>query len=189
MPLKEKIQSELKSFLKNGKSFEVGVFRMILASIKNKEIEKRTRLHRDFGGQARPSFAEQNLGGQAKLSEDELIKKLEEMSKLTDEEIIDVISCEAKKRKEAILEYEKGKRQELAEKEKKELGILEKYLPEQLSEEEIRKLVEEAIKKTNAREPKEMGRVMAELMPKIKGRADGRVANRIVKEFLTPKTE
>ncbi len=176
MLLKEKIQAELGGLLKSGKSFEAGVLRMALASINNKEIEKRTRLHRDFGGQA-------------KLSEDELIKKLEEISKLTDEETIDVVSSEAKKRKEAILEYEKGGRPELAEKEKKELGILQKYLPEQLSEEEIRKLVAEAIKKTGAKEPREMGRVMAELMPKIKGRVDGGVVNGIVKEFLTPKTE
>ncbi len=149
---------------------------MLISSIHNREIEKRTRLHRDFGGQA-------------KLEDSEWIKQLEEKSKLTEEEVLEAVSSEVKKRKEATLAYEKGGRQELAEKEKKEAEVLQKYLPEQLSEEEIRKIAEEAIKKVGAKEMKEMGRVMAELMSRVKGKADGAVVNKIVKEFLTRKTE
>ena len=66
------------------------------------------------------------------------------------------------------------------------MKILQNYLPEQLSEEEIKKLIEEAIKKTGAKEIKDMGKVMAELMPKLKGKADGVLVSKIVKELLTP---
>jgi uncharacterized protein YqeY len=75
----------------------------------------------------------------------------------------------------------------LAEKEKKEIEVLKKYLPEQLSGEEIKKIAEEAIKKTEAKEMKDMGKVMAELMPQVKGRADGATVSKIVKELLSPK--
>ncbi len=104
---------------------------------------------------------------------------------LTEEELIDVVSSEAKKRKEAIKEFEKGERKDLADKERAELKVLEKYLPEQLSEEEIRGLVEKAVEKTNALEIKDMGKVMAELRPDIKGKADGGEVSRIVKEILS----
>ena len=75
---------------------------------------------------------------------------------LSDEQIIEVVSSEIKKRKDAIVLYEKGNRPELAEREKKEIDILKKYLPEQLSEDELKKLVEESIKKTGAKEMKDM---------------------------------
>ena len=106
---------------------------------------------------------------------------------LTEEEMIGVISSEVKKRKDAVLEFEKGKRQDLAEKEKKEIQILQKYLPEQLSSQEIREMIRAAVKKTNADHIKDMGRVMAELMPQTKGRADSREVSEIVKELLTSK--
>ena len=77
----------------------------------------------------------------------------------------------------------------MVDKETKEKEILEKYLPEQLSEEEIKKLVKEAIEKIGAKEIKDMGKVMAELMPQVKGKADGSLVSKIVKELLTPKTE
>ena len=130
MALKIKIQEDLRVALKEKKEITLATLRMLLSAINNRETEKRTRLYRDFGGQA-------------KISESELIKKLEESSKLTDEETIEVISSEIKKRKEAIAGFEQGGRQELAEKEQKESEILAKYLPEQLSEEEIKKQLEE----------------------------------------------
>ena len=91
---------------------------------------------------------------------------------------------EAKKRKEAISEYEKGGREDLLEKEKAELEVLEKYLPEQLSEEEIKKIAKEIIEKVEAKSIKDMGKVMAEMMTRVKGKADGSVVNKIVKELL-----
>lgn len=108
---------------------------------------------------------------------------------LTEEEIIDVISSEAKKRKEAIIEYEKGERKDLADKEKAELKVLKNYLPEQLSEHEIKKLAQQVIEKTGVSEMKDMGKVMAELMPELKGKADGNTVSQIVKELLSPKEQ
>jgi len=163
--IKEKIKENLKSALKEKREVEVLTLRMLLASILNKEKEKRYRIAKE-----KPELEE---------------KELEEESQLTDEEIIEVISSEIKKRKEAILEFEKGERMDLVEKEKAEIGILEKYLPEQLSEEEIKKLAKEAIEKVEAKEIKDMGKVMAELMPRVKGKAGGGIVSKIVKELLS----
>jgi uncharacterized protein YqeY len=104
---------------------------------------------------------------------------------LEEQEIIDVVSSEIKKRKDAIALYEQGNRPELAEKEKQEIEIIKKYLPEQLSKEEIKKLVQESIQKTGAKDVKDMGKVMGDLNPKIKGRADGAEVSKLVRELLT----
>ncbi len=176
MTLKEKIQEDFKKALKERKEIEVSVLRMLKAAILNKEKEKRYKF-------TRQNFLKENLGGLSK----EKMELLEKESALTDEEVIEVISSEIKKRKEAILGYEKGQRFDLAEKEKKEIGALQKYLPEQLTEEEIKKLVEELINKTGAKELKDMGKVMSELMPELKGRADGSLVSKAVKELLARK--
>lgn len=102
-----------------------------------------------------------------------------------DEDVIAVIEKEVKKHREAIELYEKGGRPELAEKEKKELGILQSYLPEQMSEEEVKKLVDEAVASTGAATMQDMGRVMGELMPKVKGKADAGMVSGLVREKLT----
>lgn len=104
---------------------------------------------------------------------------------LTDQETLEVVGSEAKKRKEAILEFDKAGRKDLADKEKAELEVLQKYLPEQLSREEVKKLVEQAIKETKAESLKDIGKIMGSLMPKIKGRADGSQVTQIVKELLS----
>ena len=103
---------------------------------------------------------------------------------LSNEEIQQIIAGEAKKHRESIEMFQKGSRQDLVDKETKELKILEAYLPEQMGEEEVRKLVKEAIASTGAKTPQEMGKVMAALMPKVKGKADGSLVSRIVKELL-----
>ncbi|PIS39420.1 MAG: hypothetical protein COT33_02035, partial [Candidatus Nealsonbacteria bacterium CG08_land_8_20_14_0_20_38_20] len=121
------------------------------------------------------------LAKSQQLKEAELAKE----SELTDDEIIEVVSSEIKKRREAILEYERGKREDLAEKEKKEAEILKKYLPEQLSEEEIQKLVKEVINKIGAKELKDIGKVMKEVMPKVKGRAEGGLISQSIKKLLS----
>ena len=158
--LKEKILQNLNAALKEKKGLETSVLRMLLAAILNKEKEKRYRIFKETS----------NLPFAA--------------ARLTDEEIIEVISAEAKKRRESIEGFQKGNRQELADKEKKELEILEKYLPEQLSQEELKKLVQEAIAKVGAKEMRDMGKIMQELMPKIKGKADGSSVSKTVKELL-----
>ena len=101
-----------------------------------------------------------------------------------EEDVMSVVQKEAKQRRDSIEEFTKAGRQELADKEQKELEILQKYLPEQLSEEEIKKLVDEAISQTGASNISDMGKVMGALMPKIKGKADGSLVSKIVKESL-----
>lgn len=103
----------------------------------------------------------------------------------TDEDVLEVVGKEIKKRRESIEMYRNGGRDELAEKEEKELQILQAYLPEQMSEDEVRKLVKEAISATGAATPQDMGKVMGALMPKVKGKADGNLVSRIVREKLS----
>lgn len=103
----------------------------------------------------------------------------------TDEDIIEVIGREVKKRNEAIELYKKGGREELAQKEGEELEILKTYLPEQMSEGEVRKLVEEAIARTGASGMQDMGKVMGTLMPKVKGKADAALVSNLVRESLS----
>lgn len=102
----------------------------------------------------------------------------------TDEDVLSVIQKEAKQRRDSIEEFKKAGRQELIDRESKELDILKKYLPQQMSEEEIKKLVENAISQTDAKTIADMGKVMSTLMPKIKGKADGTRVSKIVKELL-----
>lgn len=103
---------------------------------------------------------------------------------LTDAEIITVLSREAKKRREAVEAYVAAKRTDLAEKEKAEGGVIAEYLPAQLSEEEIKKMIADAIAETGASGPAGMGSVMKVLSPKIAGKADGGVVSGLVKAAL-----
>lgn len=175
MELKKRIQQDLNSALKEKRELEVSVLRQLLAAILNKEKEKRYRIFKEKSKEKTENLVEEDKSSSTPFA----------AAWVTDEEVIEVISSEAKKRREAIELYVRGSRPELAEKEKKELEILQRYLPEQLSEEEIKKLAKEAINKTGAKEIKDMGRAMAELMPKVKGRADGSLVGKIVKELLS----
>jgi uncharacterized protein YqeY len=103
----------------------------------------------------------------------------------TDEDVLSVIQKEAKQRRDSIEEFKKANRQELVDKETKELEMLQTYLPQQMSEEEIRVIVKEAVDQTGAKTIAEMGKVMGTLMPKVKGKADGGLVSKIVKELLT----
>lgn len=113
--------------------------------------------------------------------QNEQIKKGQD---LNEEEELTVLSREMKQRRDSLTEFEKADRTDLADKVKKEIVIVENYLPAQLSEEEIRAIVQEAITKTGATSPKEFGKVMGAVMPKVKGKADGNQVNAIVKELL-----
>ncbi|MCF1684384.1 GatB/YqeY domain-containing protein [Tetragenococcus halophilus] len=106
---------------------------------------------------------------------------------LTDEEELAIISREMKQRRDSLAEFEKVGRDDLAEKTKSEIAIVERYLPAQLTEDEIRQLVSQAIEQTGASSPKEFGKVMGVVMPKVKGKADGNQVNAIVKELLNQK--
>ena len=113
-----------------------------------------------------------------------ITNKEKEGKEVTDEHLQDVVATEAKKRREASDAFLKGARPELAEKEQQELKILLAYLPEQLTEEQIQELVKKAIQETKAQDIKDMGKVMGELAPLVKGKADGAVVSKIVKESL-----
>ena len=113
--------------------------------------------------------------------QNEQIKKGQD---LNEEEELTVLSREMKQRRDSLTEFEKADRTDLADKVKKEIVIVENYLPAQLSEEEIRAIVQEAITKTGATSPKEFGKVMGAVMPKVKGKADGNQVNAVVKELL-----
>jgi len=104
---------------------------------------------------------------------------------LSDEDIIGVIAKEAKKRKDVLPEYEKSGRADLIDELKKEIEVLMGYLPSQLSKEELGEIVKQAISEVGATSMKDMGKIMANVMPKIKGRADGGAVNAIVKELLS----
>lgn len=162
--LKAKMQDDANKALKSGDQLASTVLRMALATVGAKEKEKRYGLSKKD-----PNLKDEALTKQSILSEDE------EMA---------VVISEIKKRRDAIALYEQGNRQELADKEKKEIEILQKYLPEQLSKEELTVIIKESIEKTGAKEMKDMGKIMADITPKVKGKADSSDISKLVKEFL-----
>jgi uncharacterized protein len=144
--LRDSIANDMREAMKAREQVRVGTLRMLMAAVKNTEVEK---LH-----------------------------------ELSDDEVIEVISREAKRRRESIEAFEKGGRSDLVEKEAAELAVLEAYLPERLSDEELGALVDQAIAETGASTPKQMGEVMKALMPKLRGRADGAQVSALVKARL-----
>lgn len=103
---------------------------------------------------------------------------------LDDAEVLDILSREIKQRKDALQEFEKAGRDDLAETVKAEIVIVAEYLPTQLNEEEVKAIVQETIQETGASSKADMGKVMAALMPKVKGRADGKLVNQTVQQYL-----
>ena len=103
---------------------------------------------------------------------------------LEDEQVFVVLAREVKQRREAILEFEKGNRQDLVDKANAEIEILLGYLPQQLSEEEISGIVREAVDEVGANSMKDMGKIMAIVVPRTTGRADGKLVSQIVKQYL-----
>ncbi len=112
-------------------------------------------------------------------------KEVEKKKTLAEADVLEVIQSEAKRRKESIEEYKKAGRADLASKEEAELNVLKVYLPQPLSEQELKALIQSAIKSSGAKTPQDMGKVMSVIMPQIKGRADGKVAQQWVKEALS----
>ena len=117
----------------------------------------------------------------AAVQMDELNKKHE----LSDEEVIAIIAKQIKSRKEAILEFEKANRSDLVAQNQKEIEILNTYMPEQLSEEEIIKVIDEAFAKINPTSERDMGKIIGSVSPILKGKADMGLVSKIVKEKLS----
>ncbi len=146
MSITERLNNDLKEALRSGDDNRKSVIRLLLAALKNQQIENRAPL--DY---------------QQELS---------------------VLQREAKRRKESIEEYERLGRSDVAEKERRELEIIQSYLPAEMSEEEIRQIVAQAISTTGAQSPKDLGKVMSIVMPQVRGRADGKVVSNLAKEML-----
>lgn len=121
----------------------------------------------------------------SKLLEKEISERKGGEGSITDEQAIEVLMKAAKQRRESIDQFEKGGRDDLAEAEKRELEIIESYLPEMLSEEEIRDLAREKIDELGAGTMADMGKVMGVMMDQLKGKAEGSLVSRVVKEELS----
>lgn len=102
----------------------------------------------------------------------------------TEEDVLSVVQRQAKQRQDSIDQYKSANRPELVDKEEQELALLQKYLPTQMGEDEIKSLVQEAITQTGATSMQDIGKLMGNLMPKVKGKADGNRVNKIVRELL-----
>ena len=148
MSIKDRIQEDMKQAMKDKEAgkLRLSVIRMVRASIKNIEIDRKTEL--DEAG------------------------------------VLDVLAKEVKMRRDSLEEFLKADRADLVESLEREIEVLMTYLPKQLTEAEVKALVVEAVAVTGASGPKDMGKVMAALMPKVKGCADGKLVNALVKEQL-----
>lgn len=143
----ETLRNDMKAAMKSKNKVRLSTIRLIMAGIKNAEIEK---------------------GGE-----------------LDNSEVIAVLNHEARKRKEAIEEYQKAGRQDLSCKEQEELDVISGYLPEQMSEGELRGLIDEIAEEVGATSSADFGKVMGAIMPRVKGKADGRRVNELVREMLS----
>jgi uncharacterized protein YqeY len=149
MGLKSQLQNDLTAAMRARDVERRAVLRMLLAAVKEEEIEKGREL--DEG------------------------------------ELQGILIAQAKRRRETIADAERAGRPEMAASERAEIAIIQDYLPEQLSRDEVRALAEEVIAETGASDMKEMGQVMGRLMPRVKGRAEGRVVSDVVRELLQQK--
>jgi len=113
-------------------------------------------------------------------------KEIELRRKLEDEEVAKVIQAMVRKGEESVEQFQTGGRMDLVDKEKKEIEILKSFLPQPLSQEEILKIIDQSIQETQASSLKDIGKVMKSVMPKIGGKADGKLINQLVKERLSP---
>ena len=144
--LKTRIQDDMKAAMKSGNKKRLGAIRLILAAIKQREVDERIE-----------------------LSDDQVLAVLDKM---------------VKQRRDSVSQYEQAGRSELAEQEHYEIGVIQDYLPAALSEDEITALIAEAISTTGAASVKDMGKVMAEIRPKVQGRADMGQVSALVKSKL-----
>ncbi|WP_428604142.1 GatB/YqeY domain-containing protein [Sedimenticola sp.] len=144
--LKKRIQDDMKSAMKGGDKPRLGVIRLLMAAIKQREVDERVELD--------------------------------------DDQILVVLDKMVKQRRDSITQYEQAGRAELAEQEAFEITILQEYLPEALSNEEIDALIREAIQATGAESMRDMGKVMGQLKPKMQGRADMGAVSALIKQHL-----
>lgn len=157
MDIQQRLLTEMKETMKSGDAERLSVIRMLRSTIKNKEIEKRPTLSQGDN----PS--------------------------LTEAEVMQVLSTAVKQRKDSIVLFLQGDRADLADKEKKEVLIIESYLPPALSVEALNQIIQDAITESGATSPKQMGIVMKLVSPKVTGKADGKQVSDMVKACLEQK--
>jgi len=148
MSLQNDIEARLKQAMKAKDAEALSVFRMIRASLKNTEIEKRT-------------------------------------SELSDEEVVEVVAREIKKMKDSLEDFEKAGRTDLADQAKGEIKIASEFLPEQMSDEDLKTLINKKAEALSISSPSDFGRLMGEVMKEVKGRADGKQVTALVKDRLS----
>ena len=146
MSLKQKLQEDLKSSMKNKDNTKKSVVTLIRASIKQFEVDNRVELD--------------------------------------DSQVIDIIAKLLKQTKDSLNEFKKAGREDLATQAEAEIEVLKEYLPQQLSEEELNEIVKLTISEVGATSMKDMGKIMSVIRPKVKGRADGKLINELVKANL-----
>ena len=156
--LKEKINEDFKAAFKGKQEAELSVLKNLKAVLLNKEKERQ--------------FQASKAGTDAA------------QAALTDDDVIAAVSAEVKKLRDALILFEQGGRADLVAQNKGEIEILMRYLPAQLGEDEIKKIVAEAVAAVGAADVKDMGKVMGVLMPKVKGKADSSLVSKLVKEAL-----
>jgi uncharacterized protein YqeY len=110
--------------------------------------------------------------------------EIDQRKSLDDNEVLDILTREIKQRRDSLQDFEKAGREDLAETVKAEIEVINEYLPQQLTEEEVKVIVQQTIQEVGASSKAEMGKVMSALMPKVKGRADGKLVNQFVQQHL-----
>lgn len=110
--------------------------------------------------------------------------EIDQRKTLDDDEVLDILNREIKQRKDSLQDFEKAGREDLVDPLKAEIAIISEYMPQQLSEDEIKEIVQQTIQQVGASSKADMGKVMSALMPKVKGRADGKLVNQLVQQFL-----
>lgn len=153
----------MKNALKSGDSSRRVLIGMVMASIKNKELEKRGKLSKTITD----------------------LVQLDNESQLNDQETMEVLASEVKRRRDSVTEFIKGGRPELAASEQTEADILMTYLPEQMSDDELREIIKKAITLSGATSLKDMGKVIGAVMTEVKTSADGQRVSALAKEELS----
>ncbi|MDR0879267.1 MAG: GatB/YqeY domain-containing protein [Clostridioides sp.] len=146
MSLKQKLQDDLKTSMKNKDVVRKSVVTLVRAAIKQIEVDNRVELG--------------------------------------DDEVVDVVSKQMKQRRDSLVEFQKAGRQDLIDQTEAEIEVLKEYLPQQLSDEELQEIVKTTISEVGATSMKDMGKIMSAIQPKVKGRADGKRVNELVRTNL-----
>jgi uncharacterized protein YqeY len=181
MPLKDQLNQDLKEAMRASEEVRKTTLRQLLAELRQAELDKRQEAAKKLTAAAGPAHAAADPN-QSVLTPEQLASL--EQTKLTEEESMAVIQREAKARREAMADSAKAGREDLAVANQAELSIIERYLPQQLSRDQVKALAQAAIAEAGATDLKQIGAVMKLLTPRTKGLADGRLVNEVVRELL-----